>query len=180
MRQTSIGLTRGLWNDRERYLETYWNRFPGMWIQGDIASVDEDGLWYLHGRADDTIKVAGKRTGPGEIEQLLLATGLISEAAAICVPDDLKGEAIVCACIRGRNENPDAETSDILRNAVAEGLGAAFRPREIRVVDDLPKTRNQKIMRRVVKAVYTGDDPGDVSALANPETLARLQEELCE
>lgn len=175
MRRTSIGLTRGLWNDRERYMDTYWNRHPGLWIQGDVASMDEDGLWYLHGRADDTIKVAGKRTGPGEVEQLLLATGLVSEAAAVGVPDRLKGEAIVCACVRSRAADPpDAEAAEMLRDAVAAGLGTPFRPREIRFVEDLPKTRNQKIMRRVVRAILSGEEPGDVSALANPETLSAL------
>ena len=175
MQQTSIGLTRGLWNDRQRYMDTYWNRHPGLWLQGDVASVDSDGLWYLHGRADDTIKVAGKRTGPGEIEQLLLETGLVSEAAAVGVPDALKGEAIVCACVRNRTaDTPDAEAAEILGDAVAAGLGTPFRPREIRFVEDLPKTRNQKIMRRVVRAILSGEDPGDVSALANPEILPGL------
>ena len=175
MRQTSIGLTRGLWNDRQRYMDTYWNRHPGLWLQGDVASVDEDGLWYLHGRADDTIKIAGKRTGPGEIEQLLLETGLIAEAAAVGVPDPLKGEAIVCACVRNRiTDTPEAEAAEVLRDAVAAGLGTPFRPREIHFVEDLPKTRNQKIMRRVVRAILSGEDPGDVSALANPEALAGL------
>lgn len=178
MYDTSIGLSRGLWKDRERYLEAYWGKFGDRWVQGDVASVDEDGLWYLHGRGDDTIKVAGKRTGPGEIEQLLLATGLVSEAAAVGVPDPIKGEAIVCACIRGRESAPDGDMAKTLSDAVADGLGAPFRPREVRFVDDLPKTRNAKIMRRVVKAIYTGDDPGDISALANPETLDRLAAEL--
>ena len=171
MVQPSIGLTRGLWKDRARYLETYWSRFPDMWAHGDLASVDDDGLWYLHGRADDTIKVAGKRTGPAEVEQLLLATGLVSEAAAIGVPDPVKGEAIVCACVRGSADLPDDGVAEALSEAVAKGLGAPFRPREICFVDDLPKTRNLKIMRRVIRAAYTGADPGDVSALANPEAL---------
>lgn len=175
MHNPSIGLTRGLWKDRERYLENYWNRFPDTWAHGDLASVDEDGLWYLHGRADDTIKVAGKRTGPAEVEQLLFATGLVSEAAAVGVPDPVKGEAIVCICVRGSVGLSDDGIAEALCEAVAKGLGAPFRPREIRFVEDLPKTRNSKIMRRVIRATYTGEDPGDVSALANPEVLARLE-----
>ena len=175
MHSPSIGLSRGLWKDDGRYLETYWNKFPGTWAHGDLASVDEDGLWYLHGRADDTIKVAGKRTGPAEVEQLRLATGLVSEAAAVGVPDPVKGEAIVCTCVRGAAGRPGDATAAALGDAVAKGLGAPFRPREIHFVEDLPKTRNLKIMRRVIRAAYTGEDPGDVSALANPEALARLQ-----
>ena len=173
MRRASIGLTRGLWKDSERYLETYWNKFPNCWVQGDTASVDADGLWYLHGRADDTIKVAGKRTGPSEIEDLLLATGLISEAAAVGVPDPAKGEAIVCVCV-GRQADP-AEAARRLADAVADGLGAPFRPREIRFVDELPKTRNLKVMRRVLRALLSGSDPGDTSALADPELLPKLE-----
>lgn len=172
MRRASIGLTRGLWKDAERYLETYWNKFPNCWVQGDTASVDADGLWYLHGRADDTIKVAGKRTGPSEIEDLLLATGLISEAAAVGVPDPAKGEAIVCVCV-GQADSP--ETEKRLAEAVADGLGAPFRPREIRFVDELPKTRNLKVMRRVLRALLSGSDPGDTSALADPELLPKLE-----
>ncbi len=171
----SIGLTRGLWKDNGRYLEAYWNKFPNTWVHGDLASVDADGLWYLHGRADDTIKVAGKRTGPAEVEQLLLATGFVSEAAAVGVPDPVKGEAIVCACVRASAGRPNDEIAKALCEAVAKGLGAPFRPREICFVKDLPKTRNLKIMRRVIRAAYTGEDPGDVSALANPEALARLE-----
>ena len=178
MQETSIGLTRGLWNDEQRYLETYWEKYPGCWAQGDMASVDEDGLWFLHGRSDDTIKVAGKRTGPGEVEELLLSTGLISEAAAVGVPHSVKGEAIVCACVRNPSDTPVADLPDRLREVVAEGLGAAFRPQDIVFVSDLPRTRNQKIMRRVVRALYVGDDPGDIQSLANPDILDDLREAL--
>ena len=180
MRRTSIGLTRGLWNDAERYLETYWNKYPNYWVQGDTASVDADGLWYLHGRADDTIKVAGKRTGPSEIEDLLLATGLIAEATAVGVPDPIKGEAIVCVCVGGKADWPEAEIAKRLADAVTDGLGAPFRPREIRFVDELPKTRNLKIMRRVLRALLSGSDPGDTSALADPELLPKLEAALTE
>ncbi len=175
MEQTSIGLTRGLWKDRERYLETYWSRFPGRWVQGDLASIDEDGLWYLHGRGDDTIKIAGKRTGPGEVEQLLLGTGLVSEAAAVGVPHSITGQALVCACILRAGRPRPPELPGQLSAAVADGLGKAFRPQEIVFVEDLPRTRNQKIMRRVVRALYTGEDPGDISALANEEVLETLR-----
>ncbi len=175
MRQPSIGLTRGLWNDPTRFIETYWSRYPGCWAQGDLASIDDKGLWYLHGRADDTIKVAGKRTGPGEIEQLLLASGRVSEAAAVGVPHPVKGEVIVCVCVPRTTGEPDREIADLLCDAVADGLGNPFRPQDIVFVEDLPRTRNQKIMRRVVRALYVGEDPGDLQSLANPGVLAMIE-----
>ena len=172
MRQPSIGLTRGLWRDPERYLETYWRKIPGLWVQGDFASIDADGFWYVFGRSDDTINVAGKRTGPAELESILLETGLIEEAAVIGVPDAIKGSALVCACVGGAR---DAATAQALSDAVAAKLGHAFRPREIVFVEALPKTRSMKIMRRVVRAIYTGEPPGDLASLVNPEAIPALE-----
>lgn len=178
MRVPSIGLSRGLWNDPDRYIDAYWHRWPDIWIQGDWASVDEDGMWYIHGRSDDTIKVAGKRTGPAEVEALLLATGVLEEAAAVGVPDPVKGEAVLCVCI----PKPDARADDVLAktlsDAVVEGLGGPFRPRDVVFADDLPKTRNMKIMRRVIRAIYTGNEPGDLSSLVNPEAVDGLKQRL--
>ena len=171
LRRPSIGLSRGLWRDDTRYLKSYWQKIPGLWVQGDFASIDQDGFWYLHGRSDDTIMIAGKRVGPAEVESLLLATGRVREAAAIGVPDPVKGEAVVCVCV------PDGQmVADELADAVVRGLGAPFRPREILFARDLPKTRNMKIMRRVVRAIYTGQDPGDLSSLVNPEAVTSLRD----
>ncbi len=175
MRRPSIGLTRGLWNDRERYLDTYWKVIPGMWVHGDFASIDADGYWYIHGRSDDTLKIAGKRTGPSEIESLLLETGEVIEAAAIGTPDPIKGTAIICVCVPKPGEHDAQALRATLSDAVAKGLGAPFRPKEILLVADLPKTRNMKIMRRVVRAVYQDEDPGDLSALVNPEAVDALR-----
>lgn len=172
LRLPSIGLTRGLWNDRERYLDSYWRKIPGLWVQGDFASIDEDGFWYVHGRSDDTIKIAGKRTGPAEIESLLLATGKIAEAATIGVPDEIKGQALVCACVA---RTPSADLAAELSDVVAGALGRPFRPREIVFVNELPMTRNMKIMRRVVRAIYSNEDPGDLSSLVNPEAVEALK-----
>ena len=171
MHQPSIGLTRGLWNDPERYLDTYWRVIPDLWVHGDFASIDADGFWYIHGRSDDTIKIAGKRTGPAEIGSLLLATGRIREAAAVGVPDDIKGQAVVCVCVAVA---PSDTLAQELSDAVATGLGTPYRPREIVFASDLPKTRNMKIMRRVVRSLYTGRDPGDLSSLVNPEVVDEL------
>jgi acetyl-CoA synthetase len=167
------GMTRGFWGDRQRYLDTYWRRFEGVWVHGDWAYVDpEDGLWYVLGRSDDTIKIAGKRLGPAEVESVLVGHPWVSEAAAIGVPDDLKGEVLVCFVILRPNRKGSDELAAELQDLVAGALGKPLRPKAIHFVADLPRTRNAKILRRVVKSVYTGKDPGDLSSLENPSALA--------
>jgi len=131
--------------------------------------VDADGFRFIHGRSDDTLKIAGKRTGPAEIEALLTATGLAREAAAVGVPDPVKGQAIVCFCVARAAE--DTATAVRLSQAVTDGLGTAFRPQRIVFVPDLPKTRSMKIMRRVLRAIWCGEPAGDLSALTNPGCL---------
>jgi acetyl-CoA synthetase len=175
MRRPSIGLTRGLWNDRDRYLETYWNVIPEIWVHGDFASKASDGTWMVHGRSDDTLKIAGKRTGPAEIEALLMGTQKLVEAAAIGIPHAVKGTAIVCACQARTNVSADDALKEELAEVVAKGLGKPFRPSEIIFVSDLPKTRNMKIMRRVVRAAYLGTETGDLSSLINPESVEELR-----
>ncbi|ABB06199.1 AMP-binding protein [Burkholderia lata] len=171
LRAPSIGLTRGLWHDNERYLASYWGTTSGMWRHGDRAAIDADGFWYVLGRADDTLKVAGKRTGPSEIETLVMATGQVAEAAAIGVPDCVKGETVGLVVTLMPGVPADADVEKALSAAVVSGLGTAFRPALVLFVDDLPKTRNMKIMRRAVRAACLGLPPGDLSSLANPETL---------
>lgn len=178
MRTPSIGLTRGLWNDEARYLESYWNAIPGMWVHGDNASRGGDGRWTIHGRSDDTLKIAGKRTGPSEIEVLLTATGLVQEAAAVGIPDDVKGTTIVCVCIPCPGVADSEAVRAKLSDAVVSGLGAPFRPSRVVLVSDLPKTRNMKIMRRTVRAAYLGIDPGDLSSLVNPEAVDELKSKM--
>lgn len=169
------GLTRGLWRDDERYIESYWSTYPGIWRHGDYASRDKDGFWYIHGRSDDVMKIAGKRTSPSEIEALMLETEKLVEAAAVGVVDPIKGQAIVCACVirDGIADTPEALCEE-LSDRVAAGLGKPFRPKDIVFVDDLPKTRNMKILRRVIKSVYEGKDPGDLTSLGNPESVSAL------
>ncbi|MSQ59307.1 MAG: AMP-dependent synthetase [Betaproteobacteria bacterium] len=173
MRRPSIGMTRGLWKTPERYIESYWRVIEGVWVQGDLASRDGEDLWYLHGRSDDTIKIAGKRTGPAEVEAVLIGTGLVKDAAVIGVPDELTGSALVCVCVlsSGGQDNVEKE----LIKAVADRLGKAYRPRRVLFVADLPRTRNQKIMRRVVRSVLTGAPAGDLSSLANPESVEEIR-----
>lgn len=175
MREACIGTTRGLWHDPQRYIDTYWSRIPGVWVHGDWASRDADGAWFIHGRSDDTIKIAGKRTGPAEIEALLLATRRVSDAAAVAVPDLVKGSAVVCAVVAAAGETPGLELAAALCDAVADGLGGSFRPRRVLFVSDLPRTRNMKTMRRVIRAVLLEEAPGDLSALVNPETVDELR-----
>ncbi len=163
-----VGMTNGFWHDRERYEDAYWSRMPGMWVHGDWAMVDDDGFWYILGRSDDTLKVAGKRIGPAEIESAAVAHPLVQEAAAIGVPHEVKGEAIVVFAIL----KPGATESDALRREIRETIaahvGKPLQPERVLFVDDLPKTRNAKIMRRVIRGRYLGrEDLGDLSSLEN-------------
>ncbi len=182
MRQASIGSTRGLWKDEDgsRYLDAYWNRIPGVWVQGDFAYRDEDGLWFVTGRSDDVFNVAGKRVGPSEVESLLMDSGRAANAAVVGVPDEIKGEAVVCVVVPAEGETPGEALTEALSEAVVAGLGKPFRPREILYVSDLPKTRNMKVMRRLVRSVYAGDPPGDTASLVNPEVVEELQQVVAE
>ncbi|MGP1676481.1 MAG: AMP-binding protein [Burkholderiales bacterium] len=175
MRRPSIGLTRGLWKDRERYVETYWSTWTNVWHHGDFASRDAQGHWFIYGRSDDTMKIAGKRTGPAEIESLLLASGKLGEAAAVAVPDPITGSALVIVCTLRPGVQASTELKTELAQLVAHGLGAPFRPKQVLFVSDLPKTRNMKIMRRVIRAACLGNDAGDLSSLVNPEAVNELR-----
>jgi acetyl-CoA synthetase len=175
IREPWIGMTRGFWKDSERYIETYWSRFPDVWVHGDWAAVDNDGLWYILGRSDDTIKVGGKRVGPAEVESILVAHPQVSEAAAIGVPDSIKGEALVCFCVLKKGANGDETLAAELKKDVGRDLGKALAPREVVFVADIPKTRNAKVMRRIVRAAYLGEKLGDTSALENPASVDEIK-----
>ncbi len=165
------GMTRGIWGDPERYLDTYWRRFPGLWTHGDWASVDADGYWFLHGRSDDTLNIAGKRIGPAELESAAIGSGLVAEAAAVGIPDEVKGEVAWIFCVATPGAEPDAAR---VADAVADELGKAFKPARIVWISALPKTRSAKIVRRAVRAKAIGEDPGDLSSLENPESLDEI------
>jgi acetyl-CoA synthetase len=170
------GMTRGFWRDPERYLETYWRRFPGVWTHGDWASVDEDGYWFLHGRSDDTLNIAGKRIGPAELESAAVAHPAVTEAAAVGVPHEVKGEVVWCFCVLRSGSEPDEELRTRLRARCAQELGKAFAPAEIRFTASLPKTRSAKILRRAVRATVLGEDPGDLSTLEDPGAIEAVRE----
>ena len=165
------GMTRGIYKDPERYLETYWNRWPDVWVHGDWASIDEDGDWFLHGRSDDTIKVAGKRLGPAEVESVLVAHASVVEAAAVGVPDEIKGEALWCFVVLAPGETASEELRVELKALVADALGKSFAPSAVKFTTALPKTRNAKVLRRAVRGVVTDADVGDLSSLEDPATI---------
>jgi len=170
VRQPYLGMTLGLWKDPERYLETYWSRWPDVWVHGDWAMIDEEGLWYILGRSDDTIKVAGKRVGPAEVEAAALDGTEVAEAAAVGIPDPLKGQAVVVFVV----PRPDADPGPIpaaVSRSVERSLGKPFKPAAVHVLPRLPKTRNGKILRRVIRNVFLGDPPGDLSAIDDMATL---------
>jgi acetyl-CoA synthetase len=171
-RRAFPGMTRGFWRDPQKFLDTYWSRLPGVWVHGDWASVDEDGFWFLHGRSDDTLNIAGKRIGPAELESAAVGHPAVREAAAVGVPHEVKGEtAWIFACLL-----PDmAATEEEVAAHVAAELGKAFKPDRVFFVDALPKTRSAKIVRRAVRAKALGADPGDVSSLENPESLDAIE-----
>ncbi|MDQ4121100.1 MAG: AMP-binding protein [Acidobacteriota bacterium] len=173
IREPWIGMARGFWRERERYLETYWSRFENIWVHGDWAMKDSDGHWFILGRSDDTLKVAGKRVGPAEVESLLVGHPLVAEAAVIGVPDELKGTAMVAFCVL--NGEATANLEDELKNLVAEAQGKPLKPSHVLFVSALPKTRNAKVMRRVIRAAYLGEDAGDLSALENPQAVEEIR-----
>jgi acetyl-CoA synthetase len=170
-----IGMTRGFWKDKKRYLDAYWSRWENVWVHGDWAAIDDDGLWYILGRSDDTIKVAGKRVGPAEVESVLVGHPAVSEAAAIGVPHEIKGSDVVCFCVLSNRDDDPGKLKGQLKSRVADEMGKPLKPKEIIFVSDLPKTRNGKIMRRVIKKAFLGEDPGDISSLANPESVEEIR-----
>ncbi len=164
-------MTRGLWGDPQRYLEVYWSRWKGVWDHGDWASVDEDGCWFLHGRADESMKVAGKKVGSAEVEAALLEHPLVSEAVVIGVPDELKGEAIVAFVVPKAGSALTQAAIEEIGSTVAGSLGPAFRPSVIQPVAELPKTQSGKLVRRLIRQAYLGQPLGDLSTVANSGAL---------
>lgn len=174
VKNTWPGMTHAFWRDRDRYFATYWDRWDDVWVHGDLAAIDGDGYWHIRGRSDDTIKVAGRRIGPAEIESALVADPQISEAAVIGVPDPDKGSVIVAFVTL---KTPEAFDLGTARASVTRLVGKAMIPSQIIPVEGLPKTKNGKIMRRAIRARYLGQEAGDMSALdaATPLDLIPVQ-----
>ena len=175
IRKPWIGMTRGFWRDPQRYLDSYWRRMEGLWVHSDFAAIDRDGLWYILGRSDDTIKVAGKRLGPAEVEAIVNAHPAVTESAAIAVPHPIKDNEVVVFCVL----KPGTKATESLRRELIElitaELGKPLKPKEVKFATALPKTRNAKVMRRVIRAAYLGEDAGDVSSLEDPNTVQAIR-----
>ncbi len=175
LRKPWPGMTCGFWKAPQRYLDTYWSRWPDIWVHGDWAMVDDDGFWFIQGRSDDTIKLAGKRVGPAEVESAIVSHPAVAEAAAIGVPDEKKGEALVCFVVLRPGHQPSDELRAEIKDAVVKDLGKTLRPAEVRFVQELPKTRNAKVMRRLIRAKYLKlEQMGDTSSLENPQALEEI------
>ena len=175
-RRPAPSMTKGFLNDPDRYIDTYFSRFgPDVWFHGDWAYVDQDGFWYLRGRADDTIKVSGRRTGPAEVEAALIEHPAVSEAVAIGVPHEIKGEALVCFAVLHPGHDESEQLRQELKQQIVAAMGKTMRPEDVRFVSALPKTRSGKIVRGVIKRAYLGEDPGDLSSVENPNTLEGIQ-----
>jgi acetyl-CoA synthetase len=177
-RDSCPSMTKSLWSGDERYIEEYWSTFvdPPMWDHGDWAQKDTDGFWFLHGRADDALNVAGRKVGPAEVEGALIEHEAVNQAAAVGVPDDTTGTAVVTYVILEDGYEETEELREALREQVGEELGKPFRPREVLFVDEFPKTQSGKIIRRAIQATYTGEALGDMSSIENPGALERLEE----
>ncbi len=175
-RDSCPSMTKSLWSGDERYLEEYWSTFDDLWNHGDWAQRDADGAWYLHGRADDALNVAGRKVGPAEVEGALTAHDAVNRAAAVGVPDETTGTAVAAFVVL----EPDGEPSDALRGelrgAVGTTLGKPFRPRDVRFVADLPRTQSGKVVRRVIASVHAGERLGDLSSIENPEAIDEVRE----
>ena len=170
------GMTAGFWKDPDRYLETYWSRWPDVWVHGDWAYIDEEGFWFVTGRSDDTLKIAGKRVGPAEVESVLVSHPAVAEAAAIGVPHEIKGEAVVCFAVLRPGVAPTEKLRTEISDLVAHQMGKALKPERVLFAAELPKTRSAKIMRRVIRATHLGKDPGDLSSLDNPGGVTAISE----
>jgi len=171
VRRAWPGMTRGVWGDHARYLETYWSRFPGLWWHGDWAQVDDDGFWFLHGRSDDTLNIAGKRIGPAEIESAATAVDGVVMAAAVGLPHPVKGEVIGLWCVAAVQDADHDALARLVAASVEAAFGPAFRPAHLAFVGALPQTRSGKIVRRAVRARAIGIDPGDLSTLEDASVL---------
>ena len=169
---------RTLYKDPDRYVDAYWSTFPGVYLSGDVARIDEDGYFWIQGRADDVLNVAGHRISTAEVESALVSYDAVAEAAVVGKPDQVKGEEICSFVTLKKGFDPSPRLKHLLREHVRREIGPIASPAFIGFVEDLPKTRSGKIMRRVIKAKVKGDDVGDITTLANPEAVDKLDHPL--
>ena len=171
----SPSMTRGFWHDPDSYIETYWSRWRKVWYHGDWASVDEDGYWFLHGRADDVINIGGKRMGPAEVESVIDKHPGVRESAVIGRTHQVKGEELICFVSLNPEARPSGELKQKIKNSIVTSIGKPFSPGDVIFVKDLPRNRAGKIMRRVIRAVTMGEAPKDLSILENPESVDAIK-----
>jgi acetyl-CoA synthetase len=174
-RDSCPSMTKSLWSGDERYLKEYWSSFEDLWDHGDWAQKDADGFWFLHGRADDALNVAGRKVGPAEVEGAAMEHDAVNQAAAVGVPDDTTGTAVVLYVVLEEGETESDDLREAVRDTVGEELGKPFRPREVLFVDAFPKTQSGKIIRRAIEAIYTGEELGDMSSIENPDVLDEIE-----
>ena len=170
-------MLRGIYGDPERFKQQYWSQIPGAYFTGDGARVDKDGYFWIMGRVDDVINVAGHRLGTMEIESALVSHPSVAEAAVVGKPDDIKGTSISAFVTLKSGEQKSEELKNILRLHVAHEIGSIAKPDEIRFSDALPKTRSGKIMRRLLRDIAAGSQTvGDTTTLEDLSVLASLRE----
>ncbi|ARI77363.1 AMP-binding protein [Halobacillus mangrovi] len=176
IRKPWVGMTHGFYEENERYENTYWNRFKDTWVHGDWVILDGEGYYTITGRSDDVLNVAGKRLGPAEVESVLVEHYSIIEAGVIGIPHEIKGEEPVAFVVLSPKASNTEELIDEIKLHLDQKLGKALAPKKVFVVDDLPKTRNAKVMRRAIKSAYLNKESGDLSALENPDAVNQIQE----
>ncbi|MFB9818090.1 AMP-binding protein, partial [Arthrobacter ramosus] len=182
VREPWPAMLRGIWGDPERFKETYWSRFEGMYFAGDGAKKDEDGDIWLLGRVDDVMNISGHRLSTTEIESALVSHPAVAEAAVVGAADETTGQAVVAFVILRESAPSGQDSGDAtiaeLRNHVGKEIGPIAKPRHILVVPELPKTRSGKIMRRLLKDVAEGREPGDATTLSDPTIMAQIAQSL--
>lgn len=166
-------ITRRLLGDPDRYIQTYWSRLKDVWFHGDYVLRDSDGLWYMYGRVDDVINVSGHRLSTVEIEQVLSLHPKISDSAAISIPDDVTGEAIVIFVVPKDKSHYNMQKE--IQDYVSDRIGKLARPKLVHTISDMPKTRTGKIMRRLLRSKLLGMPLGDLSGLENPQVLDEIR-----
>jgi acetyl-CoA synthetase len=169
-------MLRGIYGDPERYQQQYWSRFPGVYFTGDGAKRDEDGYFWLLGRVDDVINVAGHRIGTYEVESALVDHPAVAEAAVIGVTDEVKGQAIAAFVTLKEGHTSVAQMVEALKEHVVKKIGALARPEQILFTAELPKTRSGKIMRRLLRDIAEGRVLGDTTTLADPAVVQTLKD----
>ncbi|WP_188206506.1 AMP-binding protein [Alkalibacillus aidingensis] len=175
LKQPWVGMTNGFYQENERYENTYWSRFKDTWVHGDWVIHDDEGFYTITGRSDDTLNVAGKRLGPAELESIFVEHDSVVEAGVIGIPDEVKGEKPIAFVVtKDQSEQQELLKEELVNHAINR-LGKAIAPRTVYIVDDLPKTRNAKVMRRAIKAAYLNKDAGDLSALENPHIVDQIR-----